>query len=123
MSIVIVTLLILFLLFIFYYIFKKNGWVDWLLTFLIIFLIGLALVDMPWVNYPLLITYVLLLKMILDIIKFFIKKDENTRNIIKKHILINFIFIFIFLILSLFQPKISNPAEDARDKSLVNTTE
>jgi uncharacterized membrane protein len=123
MSIVIVTLLILFLLFIFYYIFKKNGWVDWLLTFLIIFLIGLALVDMPWVNYPLLITYVLLLKMILDIIKFFMKKDENTRSIIKKHILINFIFIFIFLILSLFQPKISNPAEDARDKSLVNTTE
>jgi hypothetical protein len=51
------------------------------------------------------------------------KKDENARSIIKKHILINFVFIFIFLILSLFQPKISNPAEDARNKSLVNTTE
>lgn len=120
MNIAIALIILLFLLFIFYYLFKKTSWVDWFITFLIIILIGLALVDMFWINYPLLITYVLFFKMTLDIIKFFIKKDENNRSIIKKHILINFIFIFVFLTLSLFQPKISNPAEDARNQTLVN---
>ncbi|GEM_PF-2910619 len=120
MNITIALMISLFLLFIFYYLFKKTSWVDWFITFLIIFLIGLALVDMFWINYFLLITYVILFKMVLDIIKFFIKKDENSRSIIKKHILINFTFIFIFLTLSLFQPKISNPAENTRNHTLFN---